>query len=125
MLEKRSLKNSEVLKLKSDLLARDRENKLGSHFKVAVLEFQKIASRLKSKDRAEKALKPLFDYMHRFGKKDPENLWRAEMMVAEFLFAKNSIPQALEHAQASYQAAPESIKFQIAETITFMTKRNQ
>ncbi len=123
LLEKHKLKYPQVLKLKSELLKRDPEDKLGTLFKIAALEFQKIASRLKPKDRYEKALKPLLQYVQRIGKKSPENLWKAEMMIAEFLFTKNSLAPALEHAKAAYNAAPDSAKDHIAETISLM-KRN-
>ncbi len=124
LLEKHKLKYPQVLKLKGEMLKRDPEDKLGTQFKIAAIEFQKIASCLKPKDRYEKALKPLFQYVQRFAKKGPENLWRAELMIAEFLFTKNSLPLALEHAGAAYNAAPESAKGQIAETISLI-KRNE
>ena len=124
LLEKYKPKHPEVLKVKQQLLKKDPENKLGTHFKVAVLEFQKISSRLKSKDRQEKALRPLLKFVHQFGNRDKENLWKAEMMIAEFLFAKNSIPLAIEHANAALKAAPETAAPQIQMAIAFM-KRDQ
>jgi hypothetical protein len=120
LLEKNKLKNAQVLKAKQRLLARDPENALGTHFKVAVLEFQKIASRHKPKDRPEKAIMPLLRYIHKFRKKDCENFWKSEWMIAEFLFTKNFIDIALEHAETAYSASPETIKPQIAEMISFM-----
>jgi protein disulfide-isomerase len=120
LLEKHKLKHPQVLKVKQQLLDRDPDNVFGTHFKVAVLEFQKIASRLKSKDRPEKALMPLLQYIHKFGKKDPKNLWKGELMIAEFLFTKNFIVKALEHAEAAYSAAPDTAKLQIAKTISMM-----
>lgn len=122
LLEKHKLKYPQVLKLKSELLKRDPQDKLGTQFKIAALEFQKISYRLKPKDRYEKALKPLFRYVQNFGKKNTENLWRAEMMIAEFLFTKNALPSALEHAGAAYNAAPESAKDQIAQTISLIKR---
>jgi protein disulfide-isomerase len=120
LLEKHKLKHSQVLKVKQQLLDRDPENVLGTHFKVAVLEFQRIVSHSKSKDRPEKAVIPLLHYIHKFGKKDPENLWKSELMIADFLFTKNFAATALEHAETAYSAAPDEVKPQIGETISFM-----
>lgn len=122
LLEGHKLKNPQVLKLKSDVLKRDPENKLGTHFKVAVLEFQKIISRKKSKGRPERAIKPLLHYVQSSGKQDTENLWKAEMAIAEFLFEKKAITSALEHMERAYQAAPEAMKLKIAETLLYMKK---
>lgn len=124
MLLKHKLKSPQIQKMKRELLARDPENLLGTHYKIAVLEFNKCIAGLKPKDRYEKALKPLLQYVHRFGNKDPENLWRAEWMIAEFLFAKHSFPLALEHAEASYHAAPESIKPKMSETLSFIKRKS-
>jgi protein disulfide-isomerase len=122
LLEKHKPKHSQVRRAKQQLLGRDPENKFGTHFKVAVLEFQKIATHLKAKDRPEKALMPLLQYIHKFGKKDPGNLWKGEWMIAEFLLTKNSAATALKHAEAAYAAAPDVVKPQIAETISFITE---
>lgn len=113
LLQTLKIKNPAVRKMKTQLLAKDPN----AHFKVAVLEFQKLAAKSKSK---EKAIKPLTRYVHLCGKKDPENLWRAELMIAEYLYSRKLLPQALEHAQASYEVAPESAKAQIAQNIAHM-----
>ncbi len=120
LLEKHKIKHPQVRKAKQQLLNRDSDNKFGMHFKVAVLEFQKISSRLKSKDRPEKALIPLLQYVHQFGKKDVENYWKGELMIAEFLYSNKFTLTALEHAEAAYLTSPEAAKLQIAETISFM-----
>lgn len=123
LLEKLKLKHPQVIKAKKQLLDRDPENELGTHFQVAVLEFQKKASYLKSKIRPEKALKPLIRYIQKFGKKDPENYWKSELLIAEFLFTKNAFALALEHAETAYSEAPEFFKPQVLETISLI-KRN-
>ncbi len=120
LLEKRKLKDPEVLHVKKDLLKRDPKNQLGVHFKVAVLEFQKLRSRRRANEHFEKALQPLFEYVNRFKSKGDQNFWRAEMMIAEFLFSKKQIPLALQYAKAACDAAPEGVKSQILETISFL-----
>jgi len=122
LLEGHKMKHAQVRKAKQQLLNRDPENKLGMHFKVAVLEFKKIASRLKPKDQPEKALKPLLQYIRKFGKKDVENYWKSELMVAEFLYDHKAIVNALEHARIAYLESPEAIKPQIAKTICYMSE---
>ncbi len=122
LLRKYKPKHPEVLKIKQQLLKKDPENKLGTHFKIAVLEFQKLSTRYKSKERQEKALRPLLKFVHQFGNRDKENLWKAEMMIAEFLFAKNSVTRAIEHAKAALQAAPETAIAQIQKAIAFMQR---
>lgn len=122
LLKNHKIKHPQIRKAKQQLLSRDPENKLGLHFKVAVLEFQKIASRLKSKDGPEKALMPLVQYIKRFGKKDAENYWKSELMIAEFLYTHQLNSAALEHAEAAYMESPEAMKPQIAETIAYMKK---
>lgn len=119
--EKHKLKNPQVVKLKSELLKRDPDNKWGTHFKVALLEFQKATSR-KSKGRPEKVIKPLLRYIQTQGKRDAENLWKAEVAIAEFLFEKKALTSALEHIQAAYEAAPEAMKPLVAETLLYMQK---
>ncbi len=120
MLERNKLKNPETLKFKNQLLKRDPDNSQGTHFKVAVLEFQKRSSPKKLKGRIEKALVPLFDYMKKFKDKDKENLWKIEMMIAEFFYAKQRIPLAIEHAEKSLELSPDSHKPQVLDAISYM-----
>lgn len=123
MLEKHKLKNPEVLKMKRDLLKRDPENKFETHFKVALLDFQKRASSLKSKDRYEKAIIPLLNYLHQFKEKDSKNIWKVELMISEYLYSKNVISSALEHAEESLKAAPESERPQVLQAISYMKRK--
>src|SRR5581483_3874659 len=119
-LAKNKIKNPQILKLKTDLLKRDPENKRGTHYKVALLEFQKAVTRHKSKGRIERVLKPLIQYIQGIGKRDAENLWKAEMAVAEFLFEKKALSSAIEHMQAAYDAAPEAVKPKVADALLLM-----
>lgn len=120
LLETHKMKHPQVRKAKQQLLHRDPENRWGMHFKVAALEFQKTVSHLKAKDRPEKALMPLLHYIHRFGKKDRENYWKSELMIAKFLCDHQCISTAIEHAEIAYLESPVAIKPQIAETISYL-----
>jgi len=119
MLEKLKAKHPAVLKMKAQLLkGQDPE----THYSVAVLDFQKKVATLKPKDNWEKALTPLVHYIHQFNKKGSKNLWKAELMIAEFLYLKNALPAALEHAEASLKAAPESAQPQVLQIISHIKK---
>lgn len=120
LLGKHKWKHPQVVKAKKKLLERDPRNERGTHYQVACLEFQKMASRSKSKERPEKALIPLFRYLEKFGKKDPENYWKCELLIAEYFYSYRSMAPALEHAHAAYASAPDFAKQQIAETIALM-----
>jgi hypothetical protein len=65
---------------------------------------------------------PLLQYIRKFGKKDSENYWKSELIIAEFLFINHFITPAIEHAEIAYSASPETAKLQIAETIAFMKR---
>lgn len=121
-LEKYKHRTSPVQNLKKNLLKKDPHHKQGIHFKVALLEFKKLRSKAKSKQQCEKALKPLLRYVDHFAKKDPENHWKAEMAMAEFLYEKQVLSSALKHLKAAYLAAPEDIKPQIAKNLSLITE---
>ena len=120
MLEKYKLKNPEVQKLRKQVLRRDALNAEGTHFKVAVLDFQKSASSLKAKERPEKALLPLLTYLRTFEGKDEENLWKAELFIAEFLFSRHLFEPAIKHAEESLRLAPESDRSQVLQAIDYI-----
>ncbi len=115
-LERYKWKHPELQKLKNELLKKDPRNLFGTYFKAALLEFQ----RLKGKSRIEKGLKPLLEYVQRFKGKDPENLWKAEMAIGEFLLERKSYFEAIEHMKAALVIAPEEMKPQIAETLSLI-----
>jgi hypothetical protein len=123
LLQSHKLKHPLVLKAKKQLQERDPDNHLGTHFKIAVLEFDKIVSKHKRKDHFEKPLIPLLQFVHKFGKTDKENLWKAELMIAEYLYKNNFVEQAYEHAEMAYVEAPEAFKPQIVESIAYMKRK--
>ncbi len=125
LMENQKKKNSQVRKAKNQLLSRDPDNKSGLHYKVAVLEFQKKASRLKGQDRPERALMPLLQYLQRFGKKDPENSWKCEWMIAEFLYKHQYFDFAFDRAEIAYLQCPEEFKPQLIEMLSMMKQSVQ
>jgi protein disulfide-isomerase len=106
--------------LREKILERDPKNLKGSQLRLAILDFQIKAQNLKKKANPRSAVKPLLEYLKKFGEKDKENVWKVEMMMAQFLFTKNEVSEALQHANASYTSAPDSHKLEIAETIDYL-----
>ena len=120
LFEKHNNKHPQVRKAKEKLLRRDPHNRWGTHFQVALLEFQKMAAKPKLRNRPKKALTPLLRYLRQFGKKDFENYWKCEWKIAEFLYQSKCILPALEHAKAAFDSCPEAIKPEIADRIFAM-----
>jgi protein disulfide-isomerase len=121
LLEKSKFKSEAVQKTRKELIDKDPDNEMGTQLKMAVLEFQKLGFKVKSKRSIYKAVSPLVHYVQKFGKDDPENLWKVEMMIAQFFFTKNEREQALAHAQASLQAAPEKVKGEVKDVVDYIT----
>jgi hypothetical protein len=121
-LGERKSKDPDVLQMKKNLLGRDPYNRLGTPFQIAAIEFQNASRSLKPDERFEKALKPLFNYVRTF-KEDLENLWKAELMIAEYFYSKNRIDAAIAHVEASINAAPENVRPHLEETLSCMKKK--
>ncbi len=113
-------KDAQALDFREKIIERDPKNLNGSLFQLAVLDFETRAKRLKKKANPQSAIRPLLEFVQQFGSKDKENGWKAEMMMAQFLFTKNRAKEALEHAKASYISAPDNVKGEIAQSIDFL-----
>ncbi len=121
LLEKFKFNSEVVQKTRKELINKDPDNERGTQLKMAILEFQKLGFKVKGRKSIYRAVFPLVDYVHKFGKNDPENLWKIEMMIAQFFFTKNEREQALAHAQASLQAAPEKVKGEVKDVVDYIT----
>ncbi|MBI2742565.1 MAG: thioredoxin family protein [Chlamydiales bacterium] len=106
--------------IREKITERDPKNLSGSQLRLAILDFQVKSHNFKKKNQTKSAVKPLVQYLKKFGEKDKENTWKVEMMIAQYLFTKNEISEALTHANASYSSAPETQKPEIAETISYL-----
>lgn len=105
---------SEAQGIRQKLLAQDPENKHKTHYEVAVIEFEAYSEEMEKENYApEIAVAPLVAYIERFGEKDPENLWRLHMIIAQVYLDKNKLKDALKHAQASHATAPGGVQPQI------------
>jgi len=118
LLEKGSKK--EAAPIREKIIGRDPKNLKGSQLRLAILDFEMRAQKLKRKESPLSAVKPLLEYIYKFGERDKENLWKIQMMMAQFLFTKNEVKEALGLANASYQSAPEEFKSEVAHTIDYL-----
>ncbi len=119
-LEKLKFKHPLVQKTRKELLERDPDNRFETQLKMAILDFQKLARRAKGKNRMRKAISPLLDYVQKFGKADADNVWKVQMMIAQFLFSKKESQEAIAHAQASLEAAPVAFKPEVQDVIDYL-----
>lgn len=119
-LETGKIKEPQTEELRKTIIAKDPKNQTGAHLKLAMLDFQTLSNLPKKQEKPSGAVDPLLHYIKTFGKKDKENLWRIEMIIAQYLFSKGIVEKALHHANASYHSAPDAIKPEIAQSIDFL-----
>lgn len=108
----------EMQSLKSKIISLDPNNKEGALLKLALLDFQNLSQ--KKGKKVEKVIAPLLEYLHFFGKKDTENAWQIERMVAEYLFNRNRVKEAIDHIQVSHELAPNDRKLEVLESMEYM-----
>ena len=114
-LEQSGRKSSLAKTCKKRLIARDPENRLKVHYKIAMAEFHAAAHTKKS---SKKILKPLMHYLAHF--QDKENIWNVEMTIAQFLFKEQRKQSALDYANRAYSQCPESMQEEIAASIAYI-----
>jgi len=111
--DEKMIGEAEAIALKQQLLATDPLNQHLTHFQVAVIDFEAASDEL----APDLAVAPLVAYIHTFGDKDPENIWRLQMIISQVYLDKNRYPEALDYARSSLRAAPASVQPEIATTI--------
>ncbi len=120
LLKQFKLKSQVVQKVRKQLIEKDPDNKRGTQLKIALLEFDALSSKESGKNKIDKVISPLVHYLKKFGKQDRENLWKVEMMIAQFLFTKKEQEQALAYARASLAEAPDEMKQQVQEMVDYL-----
>lgn len=123
LLRNAKLKEPAVKKLRQKIIEEDPDNEQGLHLELAIAEFQALAKRLQRKEKPDGAIKPLVEYIRNYGAEDLENSWRLEMMIAQFLYSKNAVQQALAHAETSLELAPEEYREEITRTLDFLSEK--
>lgn len=120
LLSARKRKKHEIRSLRAKIIETDPKNLNGTLLRVAIIDFNSMVRKLKSFNNPASAIAPLENYVNKFGREDKENLWKVQMMMAQFLFSKKLTKLALEHAQLSHEAAPENMKTEIAQVISYL-----
>lgn len=119
MLASGSSKASKLKKVRNKILARDPKNEQGCIRRLAVLDFEALAN-VKKPQNASDVVKPLMNYLQKFGQSDVDNAWQLEMKISKYCYTHNQIEDALKHARASLTLAPESAKKDIAHSIEYL-----
>jgi len=111
--------------LRNKIFARDPKNQQGFQRKLAILDFEALSFAIKHTEEAERVIRPLVQYLKKFGDKDRENAWKIEMKISQYLFGQNLIEEALKHAQASLKLAPESAQEEVTRSVVYLqSKKN-
>lgn len=104
--------------LKQQLLSADPDNVKQIPYQLAVIEFEAFSEEMERDAYAtEQVIAPLTAYIEKFGGQDKDNLWRLQMIVAQVYLDKNLLPISLKYVQDAYQAAPVTVKPEIARAI--------
>lgn len=117
LLAENGVQNRKAKVLRNKIIARDIDNEQGYRRQIALMDFETLANaRLGTKA----VVKPLIDYLRKFGTVDTENAWEIEMKISKYLFSKDQIEEALKHANASLKVAPESARNEIAKSVEYL-----
>lgn len=87
------------------------------HFTLTLIDFQARANTLRD---PREVIRPLENYLERFGERDQENRWRIEMMIAQFYLDADEWKTALKHAETAYQSAPGSMRGEIENSLHYI-----
>ncbi len=105
------ISSSEALAFRHELL-KSSDHQI--HFQVAIIDFEAGGAR---------SVRPLEAYLKKFGDIDSENVWRIEMMIAQFYLDKDEWVSALEHAEVAQHMAPHSLKNDIEHSLSYIRKQ--
>lgn len=107
-----------TIQLRKAILESDPSNRSYTHYQVAVIDFEAACEEMEKENFSpEITVAPLVSYIEKFGKQDPDHLWKLEMIISQVYFEKGKLSEALKYAQASLTSAPESSKAEIGLAI--------
>lgn len=86
-------------------------------FTVALIDFQEL---LQNSPKSALAAEPLLEYLA--GCKETHNRWQVERMIAEIYLNAGNCEEALRHAQRAYEAAPDSLQAELANSLDYIRK---
>ena len=87
-----------------------------------MLQFQARADRELNLPAAQ-VIEPLQNYLSSFGEQDPENVWRVEMMIAQFYLDQDEWRSALQHAQVAYESAPTTKQAELEYSLNYIKRQ--
>ncbi|EGK69540.1 hypothetical protein CAB1_0825 [Chlamydia abortus LLG] len=122
LVESGKMDSEECQKVKRKLLDKDPKNEKHTHFTVALIEFQELAKRSQegvSQDPSQ-VIAPLEAYLTEFGYQDQENVWRIEMMIAQFYLDSDQWKSALQHAEVAFETAPKEVRSHISHSLDYI-----
>ena len=117
LVEKGEKEEAPARALREKLAFLDPKNIRGTHFTLALIDFQDLSQK---KQSPESAVAPLVAYIERFGSKDSQNLWRIEMMIAQHYMEADLKDKALQHAEKALQAAPDRMHDEIVHSLDYI-----
>lgn len=110
--------DSQAQLIKKEIQSLDSNNERETQYELALIEFEAFSEeQIKENYTPEFAVAPLINYIQKYGERDKENVWKLQMIISQVFLDKNKLQQALEHAQASYESAPDPVKSDIATAI--------
>lgn len=110
--------SAEAKSIREKLLGQDPYNKLHLQYDVAILDFEALSKNLANDENANAVIKPLQDYLAKFGSRDEKHRWKIEMTISQVLRSKNQNAEALQYAKASHKNAPAYLRQDIASAIS-------
>ncbi len=111
---------AETVVLRHRLLEADPYNERGVHFTLALIDFQHLSSQEPLK---REVIQPLEEYLAKFGAQDKDNLWRIEMMIAQFYLDFDESKTALSHAETAFKNAPDEMKEEIGHSLDYIREQ--
>lgn len=117
------LKGRRLSHLRKKIFARDPKNYGGYMRQLALLDFEALATSTKEEKNAGKVIAPLLKYLKNFGSRDLENAWKIEMKISQYLFGRDHLEEAIEHAKASLTLAPGQEHAEVLQSIEYLEKK--
>ncbi|MBM3208259.1 MAG: thioredoxin family protein [Chlamydiae bacterium] len=115
----RKFKHPEMISLRKKIIQMDPKNKRLSQLRLAIVDFTNMQNRKKTKNSIE-VVSPLVQYIKNFGSSDCENLWKIELMVAQYFLSRGEYKMAKDFAVQSKQHAPDVLKDELVSTIDYI-----
>lgn len=113
--------SQEAQAVKQRLRVADPDNSYQSHYQIAMIDFN-------ARGRADHAsptetIAPLLAYIDAFGDKDRDHLWRLHLEIYQIYLDNNQPEKARQHAQLAYDAAPPTIRPELAPSLETVEKK--